>query len=413
MQTTTTKQRLQIGEPGNRDVSRTHSLFVDDLKQYQENHKALKDVNEIIVQASYDTGACYGVSKCAEIVFERGKMVKGEGLPVLNERMETMDPDENEIYKFLGIEQADGIKTKVVLERVKREVEKRVKMLVDTELNDSNLISAIDVKVIPVAAYAMNVCKFSKGELNELDQIVKRELRSKQMLGKQANNERLYLKREDGGRGLKSMRDVHKETRLRVACYMSRSENRSIQASWRRETLKEENAVVTEARTTMEEAGITLEFKNNMIQLNGEKIDQEWKPTWRRVKSELKKGARQKRIETYQSKEQKSQFFREQEDEYHLWLTQNLNPRKTSSIMSMLERMLETRSWKATRGLIEGGKCRVFHGQNETVEHLVAGCSVLSNSESLASRNRAPMILAVTWAKGYELIGADTIWYKE
>ena len=89
-------------------MSRTHSP--SDLK--------------IIVQASHDTGACYGVSKCAEIVFERGKMVKGEGLPVLNERMGTMDPDENEIYKFLGIEQADGIKTKVVFERVKREVGK-------------------------------------------------------------------------------------------------------------------------------------------------------------------------------------------------------------------------------------------------------------------------------------------------
>ena len=229
------------------------------------------------------------------------KMVKEEELPVLNERMETMDPDENEIYKFLGIEQADGIKTKVVFERVKREVGKRVKMLVNTELNDSNLISAINVKVIPFAAYAMNVCKFSKGELNELDQIVKRELRSKQMFGKQASDERLYLKREDGGRGLKSMRDldVYKETRLRVACYMSKSENWWIQAAWRRETLKEENAVVTEARTTIKEAGITLEFKDNMIQLNGEKIDQEWKPTWRRVKSALQKGARQKRIETY------------------------------------------------------------------------------------------------------------------
>ena len=150
-----------------------------------------------------------------------------------------------------------------------------------------------------------------------------------------------------------------------------------------------------------------------MIQLNGEQIDQEWKPTWRRVKSALQKGARQKRIETYQSKEQQSQFFREREDKCHLWLTQNLNTRKASSIMSMLEQMLETRSWKATRGQIEDGKCRVCHGKNKTVEHLVAGCSVLSNSEYLARHNRALMILAVTWAKEYELIGADTIWYKE
>ena len=97
---------------------------MNDLKQYQESHKILKDVNEIIVQASHDTGACYGVSKFAEIIFEHGKMVRGEGLPVLDERMETMDTDENELYKFLGVEQADGMTTKFVFERVKSEVKK-------------------------------------------------------------------------------------------------------------------------------------------------------------------------------------------------------------------------------------------------------------------------------------------------
>ena len=52
----------------------------------------------MIVQASYDTGACYGVAKCAGVLFERGKMVKGEGLQVLNERKKTVDPGEIEIY---------------------------------------------------------------------------------------------------------------------------------------------------------------------------------------------------------------------------------------------------------------------------------------------------------------------------
>ena len=186
----------RIGEPGNRIVYRTHSLFVDDLKQYQESHQKLKNVSEMLVQASHDTVACYGVSKCAEIIFEHGKMIKGEGLQVLEERMQTMDPDENEIYKFLGVEQADGIKTKAIFERVKAEVTKRVRMLVDTELNDANLISAINAKVISVASYPMNICKFSNGELNQLDQVIRKELRVKNMLGRQASDERLYLKRE-------------------------------------------------------------------------------------------------------------------------------------------------------------------------------------------------------------------------
>ena len=39
-------------------------------------------------------------------------MVRGESPKVLEERMRTIDPDENEIYKFLAMEQADGIQTK-------------------------------------------------------------------------------------------------------------------------------------------------------------------------------------------------------------------------------------------------------------------------------------------------------------
>ena len=88
------------------------------------------------------------------------------------------------------------------------------------------------------------------------------------------------------------------------------------------------------------------------------------------------------------------------------------SPRETSSIMSMLKQMVETRSWRAARGLIEHGRCRVCHGHDEKVEYIVAGCIVFPNSEYLTRHNRA-LILAVTWAKEHKLIGADTVWYKE
>ena len=45
----------RMGPTGSRDVSRTHRLFIDDLKVYQESHEILRDVNEVIVQASHDT----------------------------------------------------------------------------------------------------------------------------------------------------------------------------------------------------------------------------------------------------------------------------------------------------------------------------------------------------------------------
>ena len=63
-----------------------------------------------------------------------------------------------------------------MFERVKEEVSKRVKMIANIEFSDANLIKAVNMKVIPVAVYAMNICRFNVGELKELNQTIKREL---------------------------------------------------------------------------------------------------------------------------------------------------------------------------------------------------------------------------------------------
>ena len=54
-----------MGPPGEIGVNRTHSHFIDDLKVYQESHQQLVAVNEMLVQASNDIGACYGILNCA------------------------------------------------------------------------------------------------------------------------------------------------------------------------------------------------------------------------------------------------------------------------------------------------------------------------------------------------------------
>ena len=70
----------------------------------------------MIVQASNDTGACYGVAKCAKIIFGREKIVKvviKRFASAELKKMKTMDPDKDENYKFFGVKQADEIKMKV------------------------------------------------------------------------------------------------------------------------------------------------------------------------------------------------------------------------------------------------------------------------------------------------------------
>ena len=106
-----------------------------------------------------------------------------------------------------------------------------------------------------------------------------------------------------------------------------------------------------------------------------------------------------------------SEISNKQDKKCNIWLEQNLTPRKTSAIMSVIEQMVETRAWKKVRGLIENSQCRLCKEQREAVQHLLAGCK--ASSEYLARHNRALMMMAVAWSKEKGLLDQNVKWYQE
>ena len=72
---------------------------------------------------------------------------------------------------------------------------------------------------------------------------------------------------------------------------MAKSTNRWIREAWKREENKEENAIVSESISTMEEVGVRLRFADNSIRLDEEVIDEatEYKAVWRKVKNSLQR----------------------------------------------------------------------------------------------------------------------------
>ena len=125
---------------------------------------------------------------------------------------------------------------------------------------------------------------------------------------------------------------------------MAKSTNEWIKVAWKRETLKDENSMIDEAVATMAQLGADIQFEDNAVKLGGQRINAEWKPMWKKVLESFKKGTRSKRIENYKNKEQQGKLFAEQEQECNLWLSQNLDPRKTALILTMIEQMVETRA---------------------------------------------------------------------
>ena len=89
---------------------------------------------------------------------------------------------------------------------------------------------------------------------------------------------------------------------------------------------------------------VEIQFEEGNIRIDGELIEERWKPAWKKLKKKLKRGMKKQRIDEYGRKEHQSKLYREQEQECHVWLSQNLNSEKTAAIMTMLEQMVETRS---------------------------------------------------------------------
>ena len=128
-------------------------------------------------------------------------MIKREELVVLEEKMDALDPSKNKIYKFLRCEQANKIDTKRVMERVKKEIRKRLDHLTRLNLNDVNLMKAINCQLIPVADQVMNVCNLGKDDLDELNVIV---LRGERFLWKTIKRLEIIFKERGRWQGIEN-----------------------------------------------------------------------------------------------------------------------------------------------------------------------------------------------------------------
>ena len=69
-------------------------------------------------------------------------------------------------------------------------------------------------------------------------------------LSQQASDERLHLKRQDGGRRLKSLQQVYKETKVRVATYIVCGTSRWIRIPWKREYKRRTQELKKRSRTS-------------------------------------------------------------------------------------------------------------------------------------------------------------------
>lgn len=125
------------------------------------------------------------------------------------------------------------------------------------------------------------------------------------MRNKQVMDERLY--RKEGRRGLKSFKDAHKETRVRVACYLAIGNDECLRKALNNECDKEQCSLNTEAETIVRAGGKEVKVEKGYIKLEVERYEN-WKEIWRKLKNIVKEGPKELRIKSFNEKKMESEI---------------------------------------------------------------------------------------------------------
>ena len=83
-------------------------------------------------------------------------------------------------------------------EKLKRELARRTRLILKTELNFKNRITAINILPIPVKPYSFNITDWNLSEIKRLDTTVRKMMTTYSM--HQPNVHCLYLPRSNGER---------------------------------------------------------------------------------------------------------------------------------------------------------------------------------------------------------------------
>jgi len=144
---------------------------MDDLKLIAKSEEELQKVKIF----SDDIHMEFGLEKCAKIAFKRGKLVHSQNLVIdINREMQGLE--QGKTYKYLRIEESEGIQHQQMKERLKQEYSRRSRMILKSELNARNKITAIGALAVPVLRYSFGIINWRTEEIKKIDRKTRKML---------------------------------------------------------------------------------------------------------------------------------------------------------------------------------------------------------------------------------------------
>ncbi len=382
----------------------THSLFIDDMKNYWMTPRTLISGMSMIKSCMKDCGLEWNMKKCKGAVLKRGKFTEHEGF-VLEDGSKIDCLKEGETYKFMGVHESikldrDGLEISLV-----KTVKQRVHVIWKSNLYDINKVVATNSFVDGCVEYYFWGCNMRIDFLKQLD----REIRSvmNKCGAKHTNtvNGSLYLPRGKGGRGLKSLECSYKDIKIKSAmklkknkdprmCLVNRFHQHHLQTN--------SYSLFKETIRYCEEKGINANCDDEelVISTDVDEVRSSDEKCKEKVKNILKKLNMNNNLQAVLSCSWQGVIMKSIiEDETRIkdsfsWLSNwRTCPTSTiSELMSLLYQTLNTLCYKyhtIPSGTELDTRCRLCKNGQESVKHLLSNCNELAKHVYVQRHNNA------------------------
>ena len=329
-----------------------HLLYMDDLKLYGKSKAELEALVNTVRIFTSDIQMKFGLQKCATLVMKRGKKIEDEGISMPDGQL-LQDLGE-ESYKYLGVLEADRIKMDEMKEKVRKEYYRRVRKVLESKLNGGNVIKAMNTWAVAAVRYTAGILDWTVNELKEMDRKTRKLMTMNRALHPKADVDRLYVSRNEGGRGMMSIEECVRIEECSLSDYVKKIETNddSVLDSF----IKDKTAV---------------EFKKDSV---AERTD-----GW---KGKALHGQYPKKVE-------------EMETQSWDWLRCGWLKKETEGmILAAQDQALPTRNYKVAVMKEQGSKkCRMCGERDETVMHILSECEKLAQGEYKKRHDRVASII--------------------
>ena len=209
-----------------------HLLFMDDVKLYSKYEKDRDSLGRTISAFSSDIGMDFGISKCTVPVLKKRKVARSERVELPEVRkLQSLKEAGGEVYKYMGLLEADGIKHEVMIKRLSKKYVRAVKKVLRSKMKGGNIMRDPNTWAGSLLRYKDEVVSWTKRELMSLHVKSRKLLTIYGALHPRANVSRLYISRKQEVRGLTAVVDCVQRLKYNLDSYLSQRKEGLLKAA--------------------------------------------------------------------------------------------------------------------------------------------------------------------------------------